>query len=63
MYAFYVFLVRRDKYRKDCALKTVKPGCKKAAVSGASLESDPGEKIALLAQCAIEGVVIILFLV
>jgi len=43
--------------------QTVKPGCKKAAVSGASLESDPGEKIALLAQCAIEGVVIILFLV
>ena len=32
--------------------QTVKPGCKKAAVSGASLESDPGEKIVYHAACS-----------
>ena len=32
--------------------QTVKPGCKKAAVSGASLESDPGEKIVHHAACS-----------
>ena len=32
--------------------QTVKPGGKKAAVSGASLESDPGEKIVHHAACS-----------
>ena len=33
--------------------QTVKPGDKKAAVSGASLESDPGEKIVHHAACSL----------
>ena len=33
--------------------QTVKPGGKKAAVSGASLESNPGEKIVHHAACSI----------
>ena len=43
----------------------MKPGDKKAAVSRSSLESDLVRRlcITLLAQCAIEGVIIILFLI
>ena len=46
------YLVLCTDYQKGVSKQTVKPGCKKAAVSGASLESDPGEKIVHHAACS-----------